>query len=329
MRIQLALVSEYLYDMISYHEESRPAWKTAIYSALLTAEAEYFDILWTEYKQWSLAHQLRANKSAAKIQNLSITSLDIRGYNKSNITINVTFNNTENISVFLEESSFVSSLWEIENPNNVSILLNKEEALLIYELIKSFCNDGIVVQEEEHPKFAVLKKVLKCSQAIYKDLKDPKEIAFIETIIGAAIFYLPNRVNEHFSGYISINAIKSYLNIGKIVKDHILPRKRSASIALNSKFNLDNLETDFHNQFASFMYVTSEENKRLVNYSDDIYDMALVRLGIEKFPSQEVARFTHNELFLFLKYLKENEIPINNFNDALNSLLVFRINDNL
>lgn len=329
MKSQLAIVSQYLYDMISFNEESRPAWKTAIYGALLTAKGENFEINWTEYSQWSLAHQLRANKSATKIQNLSITSLNIRGCNKSNLTINVTFNITENISVFLRESDFVSGLWEIANPNNVSILLNKEEALLIYELIKSFCNDGIVVREEEHPKFAVLKKVLQCSKSIYKDLTDPIEIAFLETIIGAAIFYLPNRVNEHFSGFISIEAIKNYLKTGKLVKDHILPRRRSASIALNSEFNLDNIEDVFHNQFASFMYVTSQENKKLVNYNDANYDDALVRLGIEKFPSPDLERFTHKELFLFLKYLKENEIPTNTFNDALNALLIFRIIDNL
>ena len=324
MRTQLTLVAEYLYDMISYHEESRFTWKTAIYSALLSNKAEKFEILWTEYNQWSLAHQLRANKSAARTQNFNIRSLYINGCDKSKITINVTFNNNENISIILNESNFLSDLWKIENPKKSSILLNKEEALLIYELIKTFCNDGILLQEEEHPKFVVLKKVLQCSKSIYKDLIDEKEKAFIETIIGAAIFYLPNRVKEHFSGYISIEAIKYYLKTAKLIKDHILPRRRSASIVLNSEYSLVNLEDDFHNKFASFMYVTTQENKLLVNYNDENYDIALVRLGIEKFPSPDLERFTHRELITFLKYLRENEIAINVFDDALNALAIFR-----
>lgn len=323
MKTQLVLVSEYLYDIISYHEESRPAWKTAIYSALLSNKEENFEILWTVYNEWSLAHQIRANKNTARNQNLSIESLDISGCDKSKLTINVIFNNHEYISIVLNESNFVSGLWEIENPKKSSILLNKEEALLIYELIKTFCNDGII-QYPGHPKFAVLEKVLQCSQAIYKDLKDPKEIAFLETIIGAAIFYLPNRVNEHFSGYISIDAIKFYIKTGKLVKDHILPRRRSASIVLNSEYSLVNLKDDFHNKFASFMYVTTRENKLLVNYNYENYDIAIVRLGIEKFPSPNLERFTHRELISFLKYLKENEVAINVFDDALNALVIFR-----
>jgi hypothetical protein len=173
----------------------------------------------------------------------------------------------------------------------------------------------------------VLKKLLRCSQTIYKDLIDLKEKAFLETIIGAAIFYLPNRVNEHFSGYISLEAIKSHLNSGKMVKDHMMPRRYSAASVLNPEYSLDNLIADFHNQFASFMYVTSQENKRLVNYEDDSYDNALIRLGIEKFPRNEKEKFTHSELFLFLKYLRENEIQINSFSDATSALENFRMID--
>lgn len=322
MKIQLALVSEYLYNIISFHEEARPSWKTAIYCALLKAKSEEFEILWSAYNEWSLAHQLRANKSSSKKQNLYIDSLYISGCNKANVIIKVTFNTTEIVTIQLNESHFIKELWEEENPNQLTILLNKEEAELIFESIKSFCIEPQI--DDEHPKFSVLKKLLHCSQIIYREFEEPKKRAFLETIVGAAIFYLPNRVNEHFSGYISIEAIKSYLNSGKMVKDHILPRRYSAAKVLNSEYSLDNFVTDFHNHFASFMYVTTQENKRLVNYDDDTYDNALIRLGIEKFPSNENEKFTHRELFLFLKNIKENEIKINSFQDALNALLIFR-----
>lgn len=322
MKTRLSLVSEYLYNMISFHEEARPAWKTAIYCALLNSKSEDFDIKWTKYNEWSLAHQLRACKSSSKKQNLYIDSLYISGCNKTNIIINVKFNPNEIITITLDESHFIKELWEEQKPNQVTILLNKEESELIFELIKSFCNES---QIDEHPKFSVLKKLLHCSQIIYRDLEESKERTFLETIIGAAIFYLPNRVNKHFSGYISIEAIKSYLNSGKMVKDHMMPRRYSAARVLNSEYSLENFVTDFHNQFASFMYVTSQENKRLVNYDDDSYDNALIRLGIEKFPIQETEKLTHSELFLFLKYLKENEIQINSYSDATSALSNFRV----
>jgi hypothetical protein len=303
MRTHLALVSEYLYNLISFHEEARPAWKTAIYCALLNSKSEDFEVSCTIHNEWSLAHQLRANKSSSKKQNLFIDSLNISGCNKENLIINVTFNSNEIVTIMLDESHFGNELWEIENPNKATILLNKDEAELIFELIKSFCIDT-VHDNKKHPKFLVLEKLLTCSQAIYKDLKDPKEKAFLETIIGAAIFYLPNRVNEHFSGYISIEAIKSHLNSGKMVKDHMMPRRYSAAKVLNHEYLLINLECDFHNQFASFMYVTSQENKRLVNYDDDSYNNALIRLGIEKLPSQETEKFTNSELFLCINSCK-------------------------
>ena len=323
MKTQLSLVSEYLYNIISFHEEARPTWKSAIYCALLKSKSEDFDIKWTKYNEWSLAHQLRACKSSSKKQNLYIDYLNISGCNKTNVIINVTFNPNEIIKITLDESHFIKGLWEIENPNQVTILLNKEEAELIFELIKSFCIEPHI--DDDHPKFVVLKKLLHCSKIIYRDLEESKERTFLETIIGAAIFYLPNRVNEHFSGYISIEAIKSYLNSGKMVKDHMMPRRYSAARVLNSEYSLENFVTDFHNEFASFMYVTSKENKKLVNYDDDSYDNALIRLEIEKFPSHESKKFTHSELFLFLKHLKENEIQINSYSDATSALSNFRM----
>ena len=63
----------------------------------------------------------------------------------------------------------------------------------------------------------------------------PEQKAFIETTIGAALWYLPELENS-FSGYISVNLLEQF-KIGnqKISKDHLYPRKISAQ-ELNEGF---------------------------------------------------------------------------------------------
>ncbi len=96
----------------------------------------------------------------------------------------------------------------------------------------------------------------------------------IETIIGAALWYIPNTLL--WTGYISKKAIQTYhpkegLKTPKLTKDHFYPRKISAQKLLKQtwqdipdKFNF--IYNLYVNEIGKYHYVTPDENKRLVKY---------------------------------------------------------------
>ena len=101
----------------------------------------------------------------------------------------------------------------------------------------------------------------------------------LETMIGAAIWYLPQG-KELWTGDISIGALKKLFESNnpqkiKLTKDHHYPRKIAAAELLKldwSKF-LDPSEEvlkRYENKYGCYNLVLPEENKRLVKYQKGI-----------------------------------------------------------
>ena len=73
---------------------------------------------------------------------------------------------------------------------------------------------------EDH-KFISLAKMIIAIKPVYDEAIDKKAKDFIETTIGAAIFYLPSSKKKLFSGKISEEALKT----GERIIEHMYPRK--------------------------------------------------------------------------------------------------------
>ena len=178
------------------------------------------------------------------------------------------------------------------------------------------------VEYARNMKFEALKLVLDQVRDKYHATEEPLQKSYLLTVIGAAVFYLPS-LNSHFSGFISVAALKGYLNGKRRVKDHIFPRKRAASVLLNKELSVEELKSKYHDHLAEFMYVTYSENSQLINYYEehDSYDQALDAFEIEKFPLPGVERFSsHRELDLFILFVRDRKGK-NKSKDELNNLL--------
>jgi len=98
------------------------------------------------------------------------------------------------------------------------------------------------------------------------DKSNDDQKALIETVIGAAIWYLP-KIDESFSGLISKNAILNLQNKRKISEEHIYPRKVSAKELLEKKdLTRDGLFELYKGKYCKLCYITPEENRRAIQY---------------------------------------------------------------
>lgn len=98
---------------------------------------------------------------------------------------------------------------------------------------------------------------------------------YIETVIGAAIWYLPE---DEFcwTGNISLEAIRSYhpdnpIKPKALSKDHDYPRKLAAVELLTKDWAkianpLDELIRLYREKFGRFNYITQTENRRLMQH---------------------------------------------------------------
>ena len=93
--------------------------------------------------------------------------------------------------------------------------------------------------------------------------------AFIETIIGAAIFYLPTN-KKTFSGLISETA--ETMDKKYIVKEHQYPRKITAKLLLlNPPNSIDNLIHLYNTKYGIWNMVTKKENTYLRKYQNNSF----------------------------------------------------------
>jgi len=120
---------------------------------------------------------------------------------------------------------------------------------------------------------AALLSQLICNNAALYQAAAPGERGLLETLIGAAIFYLPN-TPELYSGKISEQALASLqsdLSSTKLVEEHAIPRKVAGRLLFTTY--LDDLRQDpkalerlYLEKFGRYNLVLKKENDRLKKF---------------------------------------------------------------
>ncbi len=126
-------------------------------------------------------------------------------------------------------------------------------------------------------KCCILRKCIISVSEIYHDIntnEDQKRL--IETMIGAAIWYLPNDL-DLWTRKVSEEALKLInqgTSISKLTKEHEFPRKLAAKEVLTSE--LDNLKKSenwlfelYTTKYGRWVLVTPKENKILGKFQKD------------------------------------------------------------
>ena len=112
-------------------------------------------------------------------------------------------------------------------------------------------------------------------------LSTDEQKAFIETTIGAALWYIP-KVEESFSGLISKASVESFSSENpQISEEHIYPRKLSASQLLKMKIiNGKKVYDLYRRKYCKICLITPEENKRAIKYQKEkIFKTSIAAYG--------------------------------------------------
>jgi hypothetical protein len=131
-----------------------------------------------------------------------------------------------------------------------------------------------------------LADVILCLRSVYETANAPQR-ALIETMIGAAIWYLP-KPPDAWTGYVSLGALRAFHPDSGVMKpkfseEHVLPRKIAARLLLqNEKLDQKNMTKLFREKYGRFHFITSEENKTVQPFQriavfttpDDVYRKA-------------------------------------------------------
>ena len=120
----------------------------------------------------------------------------------------------------------------------------------------------------------VLAQLLKSIYPVYKN-KNLNQKNFIETILGAAIWYLPQNEKALWTGKISKRVIEIFHpendTLPQLTKDHEFPRKVAAKELLKISWNkvskpeLKVLNL-YNKKYGKFSYVTPLENRMLMKH---------------------------------------------------------------
>ena len=114
-------------------------------------------------------------------------------------------------------------------------------------------------------KCEILEKIIISISDIYENATETQK-SFIETTIGASIFYISQNASL-WTGKISENAFKNLKSKKKITKDHQYPRKIAGKELFENKQLLQNNKISvkqlFEEKYGRFNYITPEENGKL------------------------------------------------------------------
>jgi hypothetical protein len=156
---------------------------------------------------------------------------------------------------------------------------------------------------------SIVAEIVNALKDIYKKSNDNQK-AFIKTIIGAAIWYIPKPQN-YWTRKISFNAIEGFRkNKFKPSEEHRIPRKIAAKklLEMDELLTAEYVEDKYISEYCKLHYITSEENKQVIKYQkENIFD--------ENNPDEvyEKANIKLIEInYTILKQLKEGNIEIIN-----------------
>ena len=148
----------------------------------------------------------------------------------------------------------------IELDNETLMITDEiEDGDITYKKVETleYEDDFLDLQEE---KYKCIFALVNCIKNEYEKMSD-KQKAFIETVIGASIYYTKN----HYGGKSSEEAIKNRKKI-KPTPDHIIPRKYAARELLTSNFPEEETIIRIRDEYSKIYYVTKEENGRMRKY---------------------------------------------------------------
>lgn len=189
----------------------------------------------------------------------------------------------------------------------------KEEFIEKDNLIQSNANPD----NRYNAFFCIYKSML----PIYSQLNDEEKSHF-EVTLGASLFYLPQIVNESWSGYFSKSLL--YYSVTDIyephrcVKDHIYSRKRAAKDLLNNDFTFEEFCHRYDSIYRKFSYITPTENIHLVNWHEefDSYEEACASRYIHLINLKQMG-IEHNQRNKFIQYcIDRTDVNWNNDNDV-------------
>ena len=154
-------------------------------------------------------------------------------------------------------------------------------------------------------KYKAFLKLITALRPTYLDATEDEK-SFMQTVVGAAIFYLPKHTKKLWNGKISKQVLIDFhpdsgIKNPKLSEDHIYPRKDSSKELLEqdwSKKTVDDLINCYFNKLGKFTYVTQKENKELIKYQKKAssYKEAIELAGLTFFEIKE-----YKELLLIKK----------------------------
>ena len=140
---------------------------------------------------------------------------------------------------------------------NLLINLNKINYLIIQKN-----NTNKKITEDYNSKFKMLKILVDEIRPYYKKEKNKSATSFLETTIGAGIWYL----GENCSGIISLEVLSNIIFKNKTLSkvstaDHIFPRKNVGFIIMKKSLKLETMQKEYHNSWSQVAYVTKDDNQ--------------------------------------------------------------------
>ena len=124
------------------------------------------------------------------------------------------------------------------------------------------------MEGKQKQKFEAFYALIRASSPTYRESDDETFQSFIETTLGAALFYLPQNKQLHFSGMISksANELLKVDPLAKVTKDHYYPRKVSARHLLTTDYSLNEVIQMCNEKYLRYHLVTPKENKLLTPF---------------------------------------------------------------
>lgn len=292
---ELAAITEAIYGEIENLENARRAWAFSLYYAILNSLGYKIDLPeWEEaYNQWNTDHLYRGALASRKKQK-NPPVFEIRNVTKNKkkdfVVVKGQLNGNEvrELEITLSTENF-SDLIE-PGVNETRLFLCDTEVIEILDAVAEI--SVRVYSHAQKSKIEALWTLVNEIRELYSGAnREGKE--YIETVIGAAVFYLPHPVNECFNGYCSIRALNNTLKEKRMVKEHLYPRKQAGKDVLEKEYSRDDFYHNVKDYFRIFMYLTPDENAATVNF-EGTHDDVLRRLGIGKFPQRPENPFIKN-----------------------------------
>ncbi|MFC7357071.1 hypothetical protein ACFQO1_05190 [Jejudonia soesokkakensis] len=164
----------------------------------------------------------------------------------------------------------------------------------------------MTTEERLRERCIALENLINSIREYYSEESTSKnQRAFIETIIGAAIWYLPHG-KDYWNNKVSKAAISSLRDSAEVrlTRDHIYPRKDSAKKLLtDAEISLNgdgtNLKELYQKELGKYILVTPDENRRLVaiqkNHNYGKWEDAYEEAGIELFDYEQILESEEEE----------------------------------